>query len=42
MDCISEVAPQPTLASVTPTALQQVIEDLSLEVVSLSAERDRL
>jgi hypothetical protein len=37
-DCITEVTPQPTLASVTPTALQQDIEDLSLKVASLSAE----
>jgi hypothetical protein len=45
-DRISEVAPQPVLASVTPTdkraALNQETEDLSRQVASLSAERDHL
>jgi hypothetical protein len=44
-DRISEVAPQPALASVGPpsnnTALLQEIEDLSHHVVALSTEQDR-
>jgi hypothetical protein len=45
-DCISEVTPQPALASAGPppdsTALLQGIEDLSCQVAALTAERDRL
>jgi hypothetical protein len=45
-DRITEVAPQPALASVTSTdnraALNQEIEDFSRHVASLSAERDHL
>jgi hypothetical protein len=45
-DRISEVAPQPALASVGPppnnTALLQEIEDLSRQVAVLSTEQDRL
>jgi hypothetical protein len=45
-DRISEVAPQPAVASVSPTpnsvSLKQEIEDLTRQVASLSAERDRL
>jgi hypothetical protein len=40
-DCISEVAPQPALASVGPphnTTLLQEIDDLSRQVVALSAD----
>jgi hypothetical protein len=45
-DRISEVAPQPALASVGPTpdgtALLQGIEELSCQVAALSSEQDRL